>query len=459
MENTLTKQEFLLQSKQQNLNVCSDYIRGCRNTLSPEYTKKKCEQCLEKSRLRDRQRRGKAVDTTINDNKKKCSKCTTEKELECFKGVNGGMTKTCDTCRENNKKQDVKRDKEHRNSVARIAESKPERKAVKKAWAENNHEKVTLKGMNYRQRQIENDIDGYHKRQADNANKWRERNPEKVCTNNTKKRESLDLQYNVYKRSADQRNIEFGLGFQLYESIVRSPCVYCNELQEHGFNGIDRVDSAIGYVETNCQSCCQMCNYMKGCCGVDYFLKKVEHILTFNDKINGRLCYEVMLNTLACNYKQYERGAVSRNKSFEISEEVFEKIRLDNCYLCGKNNSPEHRNGIDRVDNTIGYTNENIQSCCWDCNGIKRHYSLNDLFEKMMKIYDNTKNDNISITKAVIDNKRINPNKNKKSKEEIREAAKMRKQKQRERLHAKYGDEEYKKMHAKELADFRKSKS
>jgi hypothetical protein len=458
MENTLTKQEFLLQSKQQNLNVCSDYIRGCRNTLSPEYTKKKCEQCLEKSRLRDRQRRGKAVDTTINDNKKKCSKCTTEKELECFKGVNGGMTKTCNTCRENNKKQDVKRDKEHRNAVARIAESKPERKTVKKAWAENNHEKVTLKGMNYRQRQIENDVDGYQRKQAENARKWREQNPERNIEIKRKLYDSTNGQYNIYKSSAYQRNIDFCLDFQLYESIVFSPCVYCNQIQERGFNGIDRVDSTIGYIETNCQSCCQMCNYMKGCCGVDYFLKKVEHILTFNGKISGNLCYEVMPNSNSRYYSDCKHSAITRNKSFEISREVFDKVRLHDCYLCGKKNSPEHRNGIDRVDNNIGYTEENVKSCCWDCNGLKRDYSLDDLFDKIIKIHENTKNDNINDTKASVDNKRKIVNEKKKTKEEIREAAKLRKKKQRERLKEKYGDEEYKKMRAKELADFRKSK-
>ena len=53
--------------------------------------------------------------------------------------------------------------------------------------------------MNYRQRQIENDVVGYQKKQAENAKKWREENPEKICNNNTRKRESLDLQYNVYK--------------------------------------------------------------------------------------------------------------------------------------------------------------------------------------------------------------------------------------------------------------------
>lgn len=407
----------------------------------------------------DRKRCGKAVDTSVTENNtKKCSKCNKEKEMTCFQGKKGEITKTCDICRENNKKQDEKRDKEHKNAVARVSASKPERKAVKKAWAENNHEKVVLKNMNYRQRQIENDVDGYQKRQAENAKKWREKNPERNIEIKKKIYDSTNGQYNIYKRSADQRNIEFCLEVPLYESIVRSPCVYCNEVQERGFNGIDRVDSDVGYVESNCFSCCQMCNYMKGCCGVDYFLKKIEHILTFNEKISGNLCYEIMRNTLGSNYKDYQRSAISRKKSFEISEEVFDKVRLQNCYLCGKQNSLDHLNGIDRVNNDVGYTKENIKSCCWDCNGLKRDYKLDDLFTKMMKIHDNTKNDIINDNKASVDNTRRIPNKNKKSKEEIREAAKLRKQKQRERLKEKYGDEEYKKMRAKELADFRKSK-
>ena len=137
---------------------------------------------------------------------------------------------------------------------------------------------------------------------------------------------------------------------------------------------------------------------------------------------------------------------------------MFEKIRLNNCYLCGKQNSPDHQNGIDRVDNNIGYIEDNIQSCCWDCNGLKRDYSLDNLFEKMLKVYNNTKNDNKNINNSAVNNKRNVVNKNKKSKQEIREAAKLRKQKQRERLKEKYGDEEYKKTRAKELADLRKSK-
>ena len=47
---------------------------------------------------------------------------------------------------------------------------------------------------------------------------------------------------------------------------------------------------------------------------------------------------------------------------------------------------------------------------------------------------------------------------NKKTSEEKREEARIRKQISRDNLKEKYGDEEYKKQRAKELADYRKSK-
>ena len=48
---------------------------------------------------------------------------------------------------------------------------------------------------------------------------------------------------------------------------------------------------------------------------------------------------------------------------------------------------------------------------------------------------------------------------NKKTTDEKREEARCRKQKQREKLKERYGDEEYKQKRAKELADYRKSKN
>ena len=43
-------------------------------------------------------------------------------------------------------------------------------------------------------------------------------------------------------------------------------------------------------------------------------------------------------------------------------------------------------------------------------------------------------------------------------KEKVKEKNRLKKQRQRERLKEKYGDEEYKRMRAKEIADYRSSK-
>ena len=57
-----------------------------------------------------------------------------------------------------------------------------------------------------------------------------------------------------------------------------------------------------------------------------------------------------------------------------------------------------------------------------------------------------------------INNKDIVTNKNKKTDEEKREEARLKKQRQRAELKEKYGDEEYKKMRATEIAAYRKNK-
>ncbi len=42
-------------------------------------------------------------------------------------------------------------------------------------------------------------------------------------------------------------------------------------------------------------------------------------------------------------------------------------------------------NGIDRVDNKIGYTRENCVPCCETCNFIKRHHNMSYLTEAMSR--------------------------------------------------------------------------
>ena len=474
--------------------LCKQYVRGCRAQLDTDYSKSTCEECLVIEREKDRARRGYAQKTTASEpNKQICTTCCKTLDEEQFIGHNVERTKTCASCREANRIQDMKRDKEHRNELSRIAEQKPERKAVKQEWNENNYEKVVMKGLNYRQRQIEADVDQYLNKNAENAKQWRDRNPEKVVTNNQNRLENIKIHYSNYKRSANDRNLEFGLSSDVFDEIVKVPCYYCGTIQERGFNGIDRQNSEIGYVVDNCVSCCQMCNYMKASLSVDAFLGRVEHILTYNGRIQGRLFPEMFPDYNSCSYNRYTIRASKKNLEFALSQDEFDAIKCQPCYLCGKQSNSQHLNGVDRLDNNKGYSLDNVKSCCFGCNHIKRNYVLEDMFTKFMDIYSfniidkqadhsdvilqhvlveliesdehnvaNERENNVQfgINDELIktNNKDMVANKNKKTDEEKREAARIRKANQRLRLKDKYGNDEYNRQKAVELAKYRKNK-
>ena len=442
-------------------NVCKNYVRGCRSQLDLDYQYIRCQSCLEKEREQERNRRANTKNNKNTDTHQTCSTCCQELENSLFVGVNGGNTKTCKNCRERNRIQDQNRDKEHRNELDRIASKKPERKEVKQQWNENNYEKVAMKSMNYRQRQIETDVEGYLNKNSENAKQWRENNPEKVQNNNQNKINNINLQYGVYSRCAGDKNLDFEISQEEFNKIVKEPCHYCNIIQERGFNGIDRLDSNAGYVLDNCVSCCKTCNFMKCSLPVDVFLKRIEHILTYNNKINGRYFHEEFCDTDAASYNTYKTRANNKSLPFELKKDEYDGIVNSQCYLCGRKSYEKHKNGIDRIDNNLGDIMSKVKSCCGSCNYVKKDMELTELFNKMTEIFLKCK---IKVETATIVNKTCKPSKNivkntnKKTPEEIRENARIRKQQQRERLKEKYGDDEYKKKHAQEISDYRKSK-
>jgi len=77
----------------------------------------------------------------------------------------------------------------------------------------------------------------------------------------------------------------------------------------------------------------------------------------------------------------YKGGASERGYAWELSEEEFDKLTSADCYYCGSPPSTTRRtrsgrhefvyNGIDRVDNTLGYTPDNVVTCCYICNRAK----------------------------------------------------------------------------------------
>lgn len=388
---------------------CSNHIRGCRNILAEDYSKKMCEGCLRKIRETDKQKRDEAKAkqqaTTINsETNRVCTTCCKEYPIEQFKGIRQNTTtKTCQTCRENNKKQDAKRDKEHRNELARECSKKPEQIARKKEWVENNYDKVAETWQRFRQNQIETDLDGYLKKNAEHAKKWRETNPEKCVENVEMIRNSSKHQYTTYIRSSAVRNIPFELTFEEFENIIKNPCYYCGEFTENcSINGLDRTNFEYRYTTKTCVSCCKFCNMMKNTLNEYTFIKRIEHILTFQQLVQGQLHQKVFCDYAGCSFSDYKTRAKKSDFDFDITIEYFRQILFDDdCYLCGKANSTTHRNGIDRYDNNIGYTVENCRVCCANCNYLKRHYSFDELIRKMVRIYNLHKNKTFEDTEIV----------------------------------------------------------
>ena len=94
---------------------------------------------------------------------------------------------------------------------------------------------------------------------------------------------------------------------------------------------------------------------------------------------------------------RYKNNAKTRNYSWEISDEKAFELFSQDCYWCGDPPKSKGRdrndrgnsfvNGIDRVDNTVGYTDENVVPCCKICNKIKMDLSIDDFLGNIEKIY------------------------------------------------------------------------
>ena len=454
---------FLDETEAAGLKSCTNATRGCRETMEQSYKFSRCQECLRKDREIDHEKRGAAVAG------KQCTVCCKEYSSDMFEGVRGA-TLTCKNCRDSFKRADEKRDLGHVNELARINAQKPERKAVKAVWKEENYETVAMYCMKHRQKQIETDMDGYHKHNAEIAKAWRDKNPEKVQAINKKKIESIESQYSVYKRTAELKQLDFKLTREEFYDIVKQNCSYCGIMQEKGFNGIDRVVSTLGYVVGNCVTCCAMCNYMKGCLDKNIFLQRVEHIMTYNKFVEGRLFPDAFMD-YGSNYQAYIKSAQSKNLQFKLEKFEYDVITSQECYVCGKKNSTTHFNGLDRINSNEGYIESNVHPCCANCNYMKNNYTYKEFMDKCMMIYKHNKIENVVIENQVIENeivenivienqvvqeKRTIVKTNKLSSDQIKERNRIKKQRQRERLIAKYGNQEYNKMRAKEIAENRR---
>lgn len=102
------------------------------------------------------------------------------------------------------------------------------------------------------------------------------------------------------------------------------------------------------------------------------------------------------LNALICRYKGHD---AAKKLGYNLTRDEFISLINSSCYYCGCLPSLvskdavlcEHvpYNGIDRIDNNIGYTFSNVVSACKRCNQAKNDMSVSEFKELVKRIYNN----------------------------------------------------------------------
>ncbi len=94
-------------------------------------------------------------------------------------------------------------------------------------------------------------------------------------------------------------------------------------------------------------------------------------------------------------YCSYRTQARARGYEFLLTKEEFSNIFRKECNYCGSIGLSNHKyrrnnfpyTGIDRIDNTRGYTLDNSVPCCKFCNSMKNVLSAEDFLSHIKKIF------------------------------------------------------------------------
>jgi len=141
----------------------------------------------------------------------------------------------------------------------------------------------------------------------------------------------------------------------------------------------DSITKKISLLMSNGYVACQKCTYkMKAELGRERI--KSAKVYTYGDV-----------------YREYVNKAKTRSIDFNLSLEECYNLFKSDCTYCGlepsnkrtRENGVEVKyQGIDRVDNSIGYERNNVVPCCKYCNSFKLDRTVEEFYEGVDRIYN-----------------------------------------------------------------------
>ena len=336
---------------QKNENFCGKHLKLSKKIENPEIycTKPNCPnlkkdgyQCCEicyNNQLKDNQKRKK---TRSKIEKGFCTKCGVK--IEKYKTDNGQKPKLCKKHYEMGKVREAKRGERDRDWSEELSN-------YKKKYPEKYQEKLERKRI-------------YNKK--------------------------LKGRIMYYKNRSRKHEIKkLKISDKWIELLLKSDCFYCGYFPENGLNTLDRKNNNICYTYENTVSSCYMCNMMKKKLSSNDFIKMCIHIADY-DRTNGRIKkFSSIFQNHSWDkyrYRTYKKNCSKNGREFLLNKKDFYNVCNQKCYLCGKKNNEYHKNGIDRIANSICYIKYNCIGCCYDCNMLKKDYKYKDLIKKCNQI-------------------------------------------------------------------------
>jgi len=129
-----------------------------------------------------------------------------------------------------------------------------------------------------------------------------------------------------------------------------------------------------------------------------------------------KLPEEAMTASLDLRLRILKNTAKRRKISWQLSDYVACQFLFSNCFYCGLppsasfsryknrdgtltqsgrqssamavNNGTIYTNGIDRIDNSLGYLQSNCVACCWACNLAKGDRTPKEFKEWLIRIFN-----------------------------------------------------------------------
>lgn len=218
--------------------------------------------------------------------------------------------------------------------------------------------------------------------------------------------------FSSYKKEASKKKYFFGLTEETFKELIDSTCFYCGKkpkqvsksggsTDNYTYNGIDRLNSDLGYIKSNCVPCCKTCNYMKRTLSPSSFIKHISKIYNYQyDHIQHNSGVYDFDDVIAMNVLmwEYKKNARTKGIKFNISKSTFHSLTKGICEYCGTSPksirfTPNRKrrytfNGIDRVDNKSGYKRSNCVPCCKECNYMKRAHSKQQFLAHVDRVFE-----------------------------------------------------------------------